>query len=295
VTNLKGIDKEMQRQLTTPGVGVDFHMHTLASDGLWSPESLVETAAVQGVRILAVSDHDTIKNVGPVQAQAARRGLGFVPGVEVTINWKNNMYHMLVFNFDPHDTALNALLDDTEAQQTAKKQDIIEGLRKRGYNLHRLNDLKRPDGSFLAVDIARALYRGGEVATFDQALHECRKEGLERICSQPADVALKVGLAAGGIPVLAHPGRYEYGFTVATTEILREMVDMGLAGVEVYHYSHQPADVARYLEFARQNELIISAGSDSHNESRKPTPWNPELTRTLLERLNMSVPNSSAA
>ncbi len=289
------IEKELQNQLKTPGRGVDFHMHTLASDGMWSPEKLVETAVAQGVRLLAVSDHDTIQSVAPVSALAAQAGLQFVPGVEITICWKDAMYHMLVYNFDPQNAALNSLLEDTQAQLTAKKHEIIEGLHKRGYTLSKLESFKRPDGSFLPTDIARAMVRGGEVATFEQALTECRKFGLDRICCQAADVALKVAIEAGGVPVMAHPGRQEYGFTVATAETLREMVEFGLAGLEVYHHSHQPADVARYLDFAHQNKLAISAGSDSHGESRKPMPWNPELTRTLLERFDLPVPISSVA
>jgi predicted metal-dependent phosphoesterase TrpH len=292
---MSGLEKDLHGQLKTPGFGVDFHMHTLASDGLWTPEKLVETAAAQGLRIMTVSDHDTIKSVGPVKALTARYGIQFVPGVEITVNWKNAMYHMLVFNFDPQNVALNELLNDTEAQVTAKKQEIIAGLRKKGYTLAKLEDLKKADGTYLPMDIARALHRGGEVTTFDQALNECRKLGLDRVCSQPADVALEVAVKAGGVPIMAHPGRYEYGFTVATLETLREMVELGMAGLEVYHYSHQPADVARYLEFARQNGLAISAGSDSHNESRKPTPWNPELASSLLERLNLVFPTSNVA
>src|SRR5438045_8804176 len=73
--------------LKTPGSGVDFHMHTLASDGLWTTEKLVDTVYSQGVRTLTVSDHDTIKNVRPVQELAARRGVNCVPGVEMTREW----------------------------------------------------------------------------------------------------------------------------------------------------------------------------------------------------------------
>lgn len=267
-------------------------MHTLASDGLWTPEKLIETAASQGLRVLAVSDHDSIKSVRPAQELAIDKGIKVIPGVEITINWKNAMYHMLVFNFNLDDPALNALLADTEAQVTAKKQEMIEGLKKRGYKLHKLDELKNAEGQYQPIEIARALYKGGEVATFDQALRLGREFGMERVCSQSADKAIAVSLAAGGIPIMAHPGREEYGFKVATLEILREMVEFGLAGVEVYHYSHPPAEVERYHNFARQNGLIISAGSDSHNESRKPTPWDPELVRALLERLNVAPPKA---
>lgn len=276
--------------LKAPGAGVDFHMHTLASDGLWTPEKLIETAAEQGLRVLAVSDHDTIKSVRPAQKLGAERGIKVIPAVEITINWKSAMYHMLVYNFDPDNPALNALLADTDRQVADKKQDMIEGLKRRGYKLHKLDQLKNAEGNYQPLEIARALYAGGEVPTFDQAMRLGYEVGLERVCSQSADKAIAVSLAAGGVPVMAHPGREEYGFKVATVEVLREMVEFGLAGVEVYHYSHPPAEVERYRDFARRNNLIISAGSDSHNESRKPTPWNPELVRAMLERLEVTPP-----
>ena len=278
--------------LKAPGAGVDFHMHTLASDGLWSPEKLIETAANQGLRVLAVSDHDTIKSVRPAQELGLRQGIKVIPGVEITINWKGAMYHMLVFNFDLDNAGLNDLLADTGRQVETKKQEMIEGLKKRGYKLHKLDQLKNADSNYQPVEIPRALYLGGEVATFDQALRLSREFGLDRVCSQSADKAIAVSLAAGGVPVMAHPGREEYGFKLATLEVLREMVEFGLAGVEVYHYSHPPAEVERYRHFARQNGLVISAGSDSHNESRKPTPWDPELVRAMLERLNVTPPKA---
>lgn len=281
--------------LKAPGAGVDFHMHTLASDGLWTPEKLIETAADQGLRLLAVSDHDTIKSVRPAQELGAKHGIKVIPGVEITIHWKDAMYHMLVFNFNLDDPGLNDLLADTDLQVSTKKQEMIEALKKRGYKLDKLDQLKNADGNYQAIEIARALYHGGEVATFDQAMRLGREVGLDRVCSQSADKAIAVSLAAGGIPVMAHPGREEYGFKVATLEVLREMVEFGLSGVEVYHYSHPPAEVERYRNFALHNGLIISAGSDSHNESRKPTPWDPELVRGMLERLNVTPPKAEPA
>lgn len=276
--------------LKAPGAGVDFHMHTLASDGLWTPETLIDTAAAQGLRVLAVSDHDSIQSVRPAQKLGAERGIRVLAGVEITISWKGAMYHMLVYNFDPDNPALNALLADTDRQVEAKKQEMIEGLKRRGFKLHKLDELKNAEGNYLPVEIARALYLGGEVPTFDRAMRLAYEVGLGRVCSQSADKAISVSLAAGGVPVMAHPGREEYGFKIATLEVLRELVEYGLAGVEVYHYSHPQAEVEKYRNFARQNNLIISAGSDSHNVARKPTPWNPELVRDLLERLDVAPP-----
>ncbi len=277
--------------LKTPGQGVDFHMHTQASDGMWTPAQLVDTALAQGLDTFAVSDHDTFKNFRPVQTLAARHGMRVIPGVEITIRWKNQIYHMLSYNFNPDDPELNALLADTQTQAETKKDGIVAGLRRQGYHLTRLDEFKHADGSYLPVDIARTLYKGGEVRTFEAAIEACRPYGLDYIPAQPADLALQTVVAAGGVPVIAHPGRAEHAFSIATTAILQELVGLGLAGVEVYHYSHRPEDIERYRDFAHQHGLVISAGSDSHNDARKPTPWNPELVRGLLERFGWTGPS----
>jgi hypothetical protein len=278
----------------TPGMGVDFHMHTLASDGLWTPQSLVETAYAQGVRIMTVSDHDTIANVPAVKAEAEKRGMSFIPGVEITVQWKGKNHHLLMFNFDYNDPNLNALLNDTQARVKGKQQGIIEGLQKQGYKLNKLDELRKADGSMLSIDIARALFKGGEVPTFDRAIHLCKQFGLDETITQPADKAFEVGLKAGAVPVVAHPARQEYDIYEANLETLSEFIEMGLGGIEVYHYSHKIEDIERLTTFARQNGLAISCGSDSHTEARKPMPWNPELCRSLLERLNQQAPSLAA-
>ncbi|MEI6045111.1 MAG: PHP domain-containing protein [Chloroflexota bacterium] len=274
-----------------PGLGVDFHMHTIASDGSWTPDSLVETAATQGIRIMTVSDHDSIKSVEPVSKLAQARGIQFITGVELTVDWKGAMYHLLLFNFDPSNIELNKMLADTQRQQLSKKEYIIYELKKLGYTLHKLDSFKRPNGDFLAIDIVRALQRGGEVKTFDEGLNICLKFGLtERICSQSIDKALQIGLAAGGLPVLAHPNRPERSFTIPTNTILHEFKAAGMAGLEAYHPSHTPEDIKHLVYFAKENDLVISCGSDSHNDARRPQPWNPELCRSLLERLDLEIP-----
>jgi hypothetical protein len=99
---------------------------------------------------------------------------------------------------------------------------------------------------------------------------------------------LAVGREAGAIPVLAHPGRGGSEICAAPNEVLDEMVEMGLEGVEVYHYTHTTEMEERLTKFAHKNDLAISCGSDSHDEKRQPLPWHPELCRSLLERLEDS-------
>lgn len=284
----------MSQLLKRPGVGVDFHAHTVASDGAWTPETLVVTAVEAGIKVLTVSDHDTLGSVRAVKKLAEAHGIRFVPGVEITINWREAMYHLLVFNYNPDNAALNTLLNDTKTQVAAKHATMLEGLRKRNYKLEKLDSYRRPDGHFLTTDIARTLYKGGEVRSFEQALNICQQVGMDKVCWQSAEKVLKVALAAGGVPVIAHPGRSEYGFSVATPEVLSELLELGLVGLEAYHPSHSAETVESYLDFAHKHRMVVSAGNDSHGEARKPTPWNPELVRDLLERFDVPVPTADA-
>jgi predicted metal-dependent phosphoesterase TrpH len=279
----------MNLETKKPGLGVDFHMHTLASDGLWTPETLVETAAAQGLRLLTVTDHDTIKGVAPVGAVAEKRGLHFISGVEVTVGWKGLTHHLLMYNFDPAHPAINTLLADTEKRMWAKKEGIIEKLKKLGYKLDALDHFRRPDGDFLTIDIVRALVKGDEISTFDRAFNLCLGLGLDEVINQPADKAFAVGRQIGAVMVLAHPGRSDPGISYVPDSALLEFKEMGLDGLEAYHYSHSQHEIERLTQFAKTQGLAVSCGSDSHNESRKPMPWNPELCRSLLERLDLAL------
>jgi predicted metal-dependent phosphoesterase TrpH len=255
---------------------------------------LVETAATQGVRIITVTDHDTIGNVEPVRLKAQAQGIGFVPGLELTVGWKDSNYHLLMFNFDSSNPHLNALLQDTQYRVLQKKERILNYLYKLGYKLHGLDQVRRPDGDFMLYDIPRALVCGNEVQNYDHAYSVCMGGGFDEIINQPAELGFEIGNMAGAVMVLAHPGRSDPGISYASDHVLEEFVEMGLSGVEAYHYSHGGDAIERLVRFARKRDLAISCGSDSHNEARKPMPWNPELCRSLLERLDIDISEVAA-
>jgi 3',5'-nucleoside bisphosphate phosphatase len=273
--------------------GVDLHTHTRASDGIWSPQSLVETALERKIGILSVSDHDTIQSLKPVQVLARKHGLRFIPGVEVAIELKNSVYHLLLFGFDPEDAALNAMLDDTRHRQWLKKQMMAEVLKKRGYNLPETDKNRYTDSTSPIYELASDLVSENEELSFAHAWDLCREVEPAFHVAQPAAKAINIGRAAGAIPVLAHPGRSGTEISAASDDTLKALVEIGLEGIEAYYYAHSPAMMEHFLRFAQKHRLVVSCGSDSHDDRRKPLPWNPELCRELLERLN--VGSSSVA
>ena len=190
------------------GWGVDLHTHTQASDGLWTPESLIETAVERGVQVISVTDHDTVENVKAVEIEATAAGLDFVTGVEVTVDWKKSVYHLLLFGLDPDNAELRAMLDESQQRRWEKRQRMIDALKSQGFTLKGLEPVDYPGSGLLPTfELSRALVSGGEIADLGQARALCRTVDLDGAITQPVERALAIGRAAGAIPVLAHPGR----------------------------------------------------------------------------------------
>ncbi|MEI6046534.1 MAG: PHP domain-containing protein [Chloroflexota bacterium] len=277
-------------RLSGEGWGVDLHTHTRASDGIWTPESLIETAIERGVQVISVTDHDSVENVKAVEIEAAAAGLDFVTGVEVTVDWKKAVYHLLVFGLDIKDANLKAMLEDTQRRRWEKRQKMIEALKSRGFKLNGLVPVEYPGSGLLpAFELSRALINGGEIMDLRQARAICHEVDTYGAVTQPVEQVLKIGRAAGGIPVLAHPGRGGSEISAAPNEVLDEMLEMGLDGVEAYHYTHTTEMEERLVKFAKERDLVISCGSDSHDHVRQPVDWHPDLCRSLLERLDIEL------
>jgi predicted metal-dependent phosphoesterase TrpH len=116
--------------------------------------------------------------------------------------------------------------------------------------------------------------------------------GASYCWSLPLEEAIAVGHAAGGVAVIAHPGRAEPGFTPTTRAHLDAMVAVGLDGVEVFHSYHRAADVAFLLQYAEERGLLIGCGSDSHGPGPGPRPltaWPATRCRALLARLGVTL------
>jgi predicted metal-dependent phosphoesterase TrpH len=244
---------------------IDLHMHTTASDGRSSPEELVAQAAALGLRILAVTDHDTIAGVAPAQAAAREVGLRCHAGIEITAVDDGRDVHMLGYGFDPAHPELVAFLTHQRDDRRRRLVEIGERLAHLGVpvDLDRaVADAGRSAGRAMGRPMAAtALVAAGHVRdmseAFDRYLAEGRPAFIERIGASPAEV---VGLVAraGGVVAMAHPGK------TRRDELIGGLIEAGMPALEVFHPDHDALDTNRYWHIARTHGLLVTGGSDFH-------------------------------
>ena len=246
---------------------IDLHLHTTASDGRLTPIELVARAAGSGVRILAVTDHDTTDGIDESAAEAARRGLVTVPGIEITAVENGRDVHMLGYFFDPFEESLVQFLIRQRASRITRDAAMSVRLAQLGLPVDvqpLLDDARAHNNKSIGRPaLARAMIAAGHVATtneaFDRWLGQGRPAFVERVGPTPEQV---IGTLhrAGGIASLAHPGRTKIDGRIAA---LREA---GLDAIEAYHSDHDAAATDGYLALARGLDLLVTGGSDFHGD-----------------------------
>jgi len=246
---------------------IDLHLHTTASDGRLTPTELVAHAAASGVRILAVTDHDTTDGFDEAAAEASRRGVLLIPGIEITAVDRGRDVHMLGYFFDRRDGAFAQFLTAQRATRIARIVDIANRLGSLGMPVDVqpvLEEAQRQSSKSIGRPrLARAMIDAGYVATTQEAFDKWLGRGcpafIERPGASPEEV---IGIVhrAGGLVSLAHPGRTLIDHRIAALR------SAGLDAIEVYHSDHDASAVTAYLAMARQLDFMVTGGSDFHGD-----------------------------
>ena len=244
---------------------IDLHTHTTASDGRCTPEELVARAAAAGVRVLAVTDHDTVAGCVPAADACARAQITFVPGIEITAVVDGADVHVLGYFVEADGPALQAFLAEQRQRRVDRVREMVARLAPHGIELD-ADAILQPGiaDSTKAVGrpwIARALVERGHVPNISEAFNRWLSRGrpafVPRIGAEPEEVFSRIH-AAGGIASLAHP------VLVKHDEWLPRFAQSGLDALEVFHSDHDQITTAHYLEIANTLRLGVSGGSDYH-------------------------------
>lgn len=265
---------------------VDLHLHTRASDGAWTPASLVEQVAAAGIGVMAVADHDTIASVAEVTAVATRCGVTVVPAVELTARWDGRQWHALIYGAEFTGSPLRELIDDLRGREVRAATQAIAALRSGGIDVPSLDavvDGREP----LPIYVMSALMRDGFART-----HLAANQFVTSRLGIPFyfDVSLASAVAAahasGGVVILAHPGRPEPE-PLTEERLGRVLRDVPVDGLEVYYPTHSAGQTAFYARLAARHGLLSSCGSDSHGprRPRNPIPYPAATVSALLKRL----------
>lgn len=252
-------------------MNIDLHCHSTCSDGTLGPAEVVQRAHRNGVRVLALTDHDVLDGLPEAAAEAARCGIHFVPGVEVSMTWAGETIHIVGLGFDPADAGLNAGLRRNREGRAERASLIAASLEAAGIPGAYEGALRHaPSPDLLARShFARHLVEAGHCGSIQQVFDHWMKEGKPgHVPHRWASLDEAVGWIrqAGGQAVLAHPARYRLDDT-ALWALAEAFVAAGGEGIEVVSGSHSPADIQRFAHWARKLGLKASRGSDFHGPS----------------------------
>lgn len=252
---------------------VDLHLHTTFSDGTLSPTELVQLCASRGLKVIAVTDHDSTEGIS--QALAAARehtGLTVIPGIELSTDVPGSEIHLLGYFVQYQDAQFQSTLSELRRGRDQRARSIVEKLDALGVGVswERVEELSG-DGAIGRPHIAQAMVEKGYVKyprdAFDEYLGRNGPAYVERTKLTPA-MAVEMLAQNGALPVMAHPSYYtsEAGAdqSAVLKEVLLELKQVGLVGVEVYYKDYSAEQVTRYAAIAEELELVPCGGSDYH-------------------------------
>jgi predicted metal-dependent phosphoesterase TrpH len=220
------------------------------------------------VEIFSITDHDAVGAYEEIAA-ADLNGAKLVTGIEINSTYKENEVHVLGYGFDREAPALAALIDRNRAARRRRIEAMVERLRAAGYDIDVDAVLAEAadDAALGRPHVAKALVRMGAVpdvaSAFKQMLSR-RGAGYVPSTHVTPQEAIDAIASAGGVPVLAHPGRLH------DTSIVDELAECGLVGLEAFHPSHDARTRSTMLEKAKAFGLVVTAGSDFHDPVHNP-------------------------
>lgn len=261
-------------------MAVDLHMHTTASsDGEFSPREIVELAKTNQLQAIAITDHDTINGLEEGLYWGERSGLEVIPGCEIASSYKGKWLHILGYFIDYHHHEIERLCDKLQDEWRQNIDAQIARLREAGFYLEKEKVLE---------DSPRPMFNSYGTAIFadarndhNQLINEYRgqENHVVRFCMDwmvpgkpynapqgtpgPEEV-IDIIKNIGGVPILAHPGA-----TLRPQDddpLIDELLDFGIAGLEVFCSYHQSEQEEHYLRYCQEKRILVTCGSDFHGK-----------------------------
>ncbi|MBW2108706.1 MAG: PHP domain-containing protein [Deltaproteobacteria bacterium] len=254
--------------LTTLSGCIDLHIHSTASDGSLSPVEIILAAKKAGLKAIAITDHDTVAGTLEALACPDAPPLEVMSGVEISARFSGGALHLLGYLFRADALALRDALAVLQKARVERNLKITERLRRLGIDVQydEVCDIAG-GGQVGRPHFALVLVRKGVVHDIDQAFDRFLKSGRpayvpkSRLSAAEAIAAIS---AAGGVPVLAHPGSLNAAGDAELSAIVSELKGLGLKGIEAYYPGHDPERIAAYEQLAVRYGLVMTGGTDFH-------------------------------
>lgn len=250
-------------------IKADMHVHTNASDGLFAPEEAVKHALSAGLKALAVTDHDTVFNTLKVNTLCKNSGIYGINGIEVSAYFGTVKVHTLGFGFDIENPQFTEFLNSLCSGSVKRAEDVIKKLNSCGVKLtveEAAAERSTPQIPVHTMHICRAAAKKGYALNpydFYKRYLIAGKPAFSNICRPTPEQAIEAINCAGGIAVLAHPGRIELN-KCDLRALICSLTATGLQGIEAVYSTHTAEETAYFKELAEELNLLVTGGSDTH-------------------------------
>lgn len=249
-------------------MNVDLHSHSTVSDGLLLPVEVAQRAHRNGVQVWALTDHDEVGGLAQAQSEAERLGMQFIPGVEISVTWLNKTVHIVGLGINYQCPELQEALRQVRTGRMPRSEKIAQALANMGIEgaLEGASALASNPELVSRTHFARFLIEQGHCSDIQEVFNKYLGEGCPAYVPMQwarLEEAVRWIHEAGGVAVIAHPGRYR--FTPLQFDLLfNTFKELGGEGIEVVTGSHEPHQYQEYARVARQYGFEASVGSDFH-------------------------------
>jgi predicted metal-dependent phosphoesterase TrpH len=263
---------------------VDLHLHTTCSDGVKTPDEVVEMVRRRSLAAFAIADHDSVEGYWAAEELIGADDPELIPAVELSCSGKDVDLHMLGYCFDPSSQVLAEALVEFRKRRNQRGLQMVEKLGELGVDIS-YDDVLRCAGAAPVgrPHVAQALFEAGVVDNYDMAFHKYIGDHgpayVPKVNMHPAD-AIGIIHRSGGVAVLAHP------MINHVYDHLKMLVEAGLDGLEAWHPEHKISDTDRLKHMAEKHSLLVTGGSDYHGRpGRYGTVGSEPVRAEVAERL----------
>jgi predicted metal-dependent phosphoesterase TrpH len=247
---------------------IDLHSHTTHSDGSATPQELLAQAQAAGASAVAITDHDTVTGLSEGRAAAARLGVEFIDGIEISAEYSPGTMHVLGYFINAESASFNAALVELREARERRNPQIAARLQALGYAIA-YEEVERLAGNQVVgrPHFARLLVERGYAANIQDAFNRLLGKGaaayVEKARLSPA-ASIALIHEAGGVAVLAHPYQLKLASLEEVERLIVELAVLGLDGIEAIYSRHSEDERHLYAQMARRLGLLVTGGSDYH-------------------------------
>ncbi|MBU1726329.1 MAG: PHP domain-containing protein [Candidatus Omnitrophica bacterium] len=244
----------------------DLHLHTVFSDGTYTPSGLIKAASEAGLSAISVVDHDTVAGLEPCIEIGMPRGIEVLPGIELTSEYEGLEIHILGYLIDYRNNNLIKQLAILKETRIKRIYEIAAKLKELGVILkpQTVFDLAK-EGTVGRLHVARAMLQeklvGSIYEAFQKYIGDRSPAYVLGFRLSPLE-AVKLIKNAGGIPVLAHP------YSLRNDDLIPKFAEFGIMGLEIFYPEHSQGMINLYLDIAKKYELLVTGGSDCHGDAK---------------------------